>query len=213
MSQLKEGGRKEFPVLVKADVQGSAEAIVQALEKIGNDEIRGAGHPLRGGRHQRKRRSGWRRPPVPCCSASTSAPMARRGDAAERQGIEIRYYNIIYDLVDDIKPAMSGQSGAGTARNLPRQCADPRGLQHHQGRQGGRLPGYRRLGAARRQGALDPRQCGHSRRHALDAQALQGRGHAKCRSARNAAWPSRTTRTCAQATSSNASVSRRSSGL
>ena len=39
MSQLKEGGLKEFPILVKADVQGSAEAIVQALEKIGNDEI------------------------------------------------------------------------------------------------------------------------------------------------------------------------------
>ena len=39
MSQLKEGARKDFPVLVKADVQGSAEAIVQALEKLGNEEV------------------------------------------------------------------------------------------------------------------------------------------------------------------------------
>jgi len=40
MSQINQSGRKEFPILVKADVQGSAEAIVQALEKIGNEEIR-----------------------------------------------------------------------------------------------------------------------------------------------------------------------------
>ena len=106
---------------------------------------------------------------------------------------------------------MSGLLAPDAARDLPRQCRDPGGLQHLQGRQGRRLPRHRRHGRARRQRAPDPRQRGDPRRQAVDAQALQGRGHAKCRPARNAAWPSRTTRTCAPATSSSASASRRSS--
>ena len=63
---------------------------------------------------------------------------------------------------------------------------------------------------ARRERAAHPRQRRHPRRQALDAQALQGRGQGSPRPARNAAWPSRTTRTCAPATSSSATASRRS---
>ena len=50
----------------------------------------------------------WPKPRMPRSSASTSVPTSRRATAAERAGIEIRYYNIIYDLVDDVKAAMSG---------------------------------------------------------------------------------------------------------
>ena len=108
MSQLSQAGRKEFPILVKADVQGSAEAIVQALEKIGNDEIRSrVVHYGVGGINESD---------VGLATASGAVVLGfnvrasgQARDAAERTGIEIRYYNIIYDLVDDIKAAMSGK--------------------------------------------------------------------------------------------------------
>ncbi len=108
MSQLSQAGRKEFPILVKADVQGSAEAIVQALEKIGNDEIRSrVVHYAVGGINESD---------IGLATASGAVVLgfnvrasAQARDAAERAGIEIRYYNIIYDLVDDIKAAMSGK--------------------------------------------------------------------------------------------------------
>lgn len=108
MSQLNQAGRKEFPILVKADVQGSAEAIVQALEKIGNDEIRArVVHYAVGGINESD---------ISLAAASGAVVLGfnvrangQARDAAQQQGIEIRYYNIIYDLVDDIKLAMAGK--------------------------------------------------------------------------------------------------------
>jgi translation initiation factor IF-2 len=107
MSQLKEGGRKEFPILVKADVQGSAEAIVQALEKLSTDEVMARViHYAVGGISESD---------VQLAAASKAVILGfnvrantQARDAAERTGIEVRYYNIIYDLVDDVKQAMSG---------------------------------------------------------------------------------------------------------
>ncbi|MGL4527639.1 MAG: translation initiation factor IF-2, partial [Aestuariivirga sp.] len=108
MSQMKEGGIKEFPILVKADVQGSAEAIVQALEKIGNDEIRARViHYAVGGINESDIGLAQASGAVVLGFNVRASGQAR--DAAERSGIEIRYYNIIYDLVDDIKAAMSGK--------------------------------------------------------------------------------------------------------
>ena len=108
MTQINQSGRKEFPILVKADVQGSAEAIVQALDKIGNEEIRSrVVHYAVGGINESD---------VALAAASGAAVLgfnvranSQARDAAQRLGIEIRYYNIIYDLVDDIKAAMSGK--------------------------------------------------------------------------------------------------------
>ncbi|MFO7855411.1 MAG: translation initiation factor IF-2, partial [Paracoccaceae bacterium] len=97
----------ELPVLVKADVQGSAEAIVQALEKIGNEDVRvrvvhsGVGAitetdvGLAEASHM----------PVIGFNVRANAP-AR--EAANQKGVEIRYYSVIYDLVDDVKAAASG---------------------------------------------------------------------------------------------------------
>ena len=107
MSQLKTTGRKEFPLVVKADVQGSIEAIVGALEKLSTDEaaariiFAGAG--------------GITESDVTLAEASSAAVIGfnvrahkeARG-AAERAAVEIRYYDIIYNLVDDVKKAMSG---------------------------------------------------------------------------------------------------------
>ena len=108
MSAMKEGNVTEFPILVKADVQGSAEAIVQALEKIGNAEIKARViHYAVGGINESD---------IGLAEASKAVVLgfnvrasAQARDAAERAGIEIRYYNIIYDLVDDIKQAMAGK--------------------------------------------------------------------------------------------------------
>ena len=108
MTQMAASGRKEFPILVKADVQGSAEAIVQALEKIGNEEIRSrVVHYAVGGISESD---------ISLAAASGAVVLGfnvrangQARDAAQQMGIEIRYYNIIYDLVDDIKAAMSGK--------------------------------------------------------------------------------------------------------
>ena len=107
MNQMKEGELKEFPVLIKADVQGSAEAIVQALEKLGNEEVRA--------RIVHYGVGGISESDVQLASATGAVILGfnvradrKARELAEREGIEIRYYNIIYDLVDDMKQAMSG---------------------------------------------------------------------------------------------------------
>ena len=98
---------KELPVLVKADVQGSSEAIAQALEKIGNDEVRvrllhaGVG-AITETDVSLAEASGA---PVIGFNVRANAP-AR--NAANQKGVEIRYYSVIYDLVDDVKAAASG---------------------------------------------------------------------------------------------------------
>jgi translation initiation factor IF-2 len=107
MSRLQTGGRKEFPLVVKADVQGSAEAIAHALDKIGNEEVRA--RILHAGV------GGITESDVSLAAASNASIIGfnvrankQARESADREGIEIRYYNIIYDLVDDVKAAMSG---------------------------------------------------------------------------------------------------------
>jgi translation initiation factor IF-2 len=107
MAQAKTAGRKEFPLVIKADVQGSVEAIIGALDKLGTDEVAARVlHSGVGGISESDvtlaEASG-----VPIIAFNVRANKEAR-DAAERSGIEIRYYNIIYDLVDDVKKAMSG---------------------------------------------------------------------------------------------------------
>ncbi len=97
----------ELPILMKADVQGSAEAIVQAMEKIGNDEVRvrvlhsgvGAITETDIGLAEA---SG-----APVFGFNVRANASAR-NTANQKGVEIRYYSVIYDLVDDVKAAASG---------------------------------------------------------------------------------------------------------
>jgi translation initiation factor IF-2 len=107
MAQAKTSGRKEFPLVIKADVQGSLEAVIGSLEKLGTDEVAARVlHAGVGGISESDvtlaEASG-----VPIIAFNVRANKEAR-EAAERAGIEIRYYNIIYDLVDDVKKAMSG---------------------------------------------------------------------------------------------------------
>src|SRR5450830_1431032 len=107
MAQAKTSRRKEFPLNIKADVQGSLEAVIGALDKMGTDEVAARVlHAGVGGISESDvtlaEASG-----VPIIAFNVRANKEAR-ESAERVGIEIRYYNIIYDLVDDVKKAMSG---------------------------------------------------------------------------------------------------------
>jgi translation initiation factor IF-2 len=107
LAQLREQDKKEFPVLIKGDVQGSVEAIVGALNQLSTDEV--AARPIHAAV------GGITESDVILASAS-GAPIiafnvranAQAREHAQRDGIEIRYYSVIYDLIDDVKKAMEG---------------------------------------------------------------------------------------------------------
>ncbi|MEM6886640.1 MAG: translation initiation factor IF-2 [Pseudomonadota bacterium] len=107
----------ELPILVKADVQGSAEAIVQAMEKIGNEEVRvrvlhhgvGAITETDVGLAEA---SG-----APIMGFNVRANASAR-NTANQKSVELRYYSVIYDLVDDVKAAASGLLSAEIRENF-----------------------------------------------------------------------------------------------
>jgi translation initiation factor IF-2 len=107
LEQMGEGEVQNLPLIVKADVQGSQEALVQALLKLSTDEVRvQIVHSAVGGISESD---------VNLATASKAVIVGfnTRADAqarklAETNGVDIRYYNIIYDAVDEIKAAMSG---------------------------------------------------------------------------------------------------------
>ena len=108
MREAKEGAnRKELPIIIKGDVQGSVEAIVGALTALGNDEV--------GVRILLSGVGGITESDITLANASKAVVIGfnvrahkEARNAAERDGTEIRYYSIIYDLVDDIKATLSG---------------------------------------------------------------------------------------------------------
>ena len=166
MQDLKAGaGRKEFPLVVRADVQGSAEAIVSSLEKLGTDEVSarilqsgvggiiGIGHHAGGslGRHrprlQRARPQGSPR----------GSRTGRRRDPLLQHHLRSRGRCEKGDV---------GPARTDAPRGAARRGADPRGVQRLEGRQDRRLPRSRRRGPARRPCPSDPRQRGDPRRPA-----------------------------------------------
>jgi translation initiation factor IF-2 len=117
MQQLKEAGRKEFPLVIKGDVQGSVEAILGSLAKVGNDEV--MARIVHSGVGQITESD------VSLAAASKAIILGfnvranvQAKQAADQQGIEIRYYSIIYDLVDQVKAAMSGLLAPTTKENF-----------------------------------------------------------------------------------------------
>ncbi|GAA0870314.1 translation initiation factor IF-2 [Brevundimonas basaltis] len=107
MSKLQSKKVSELPVIIKADVQGSAEAIVGSLDKMGNEEVRartvmsGAGG-ITESDVQLAKSAG-----APILGFNVRASKQAK-DLADREGVEIRYYAIIYDLLDDMKGVLSG---------------------------------------------------------------------------------------------------------
>ena len=152
-SQLRLGGEGELPVVIKSDVHGSLEAIT---------------------RRPRARSAPTRSRSASCSAASAPSPSrdvtlaaaskaaimgfnvranAQAREMAERDGVEIRYYSIIYELLDEMKGLLSGMLEPEVPGEHPRPRRDPRGLQRPQGRQDRRLHGHRRPVQARLRGS------------------------------------------------------------
>ncbi len=101
---------QEFPLVIKADTQGSAEAIAGAVSKVGNDLIRAKVLLASTG--------GITESDVTLAKAS-GAPVigfnvranAKAREIAQRDGVALKYYDVIYDLIDDVKAGMAGQLG------------------------------------------------------------------------------------------------------
>ncbi len=157
MSQLKTTGRKEFPLIVKTDVQGSLEAIVGSLEKLGTDEV--AARVIHSGvggitesdvtlSHSIRRRDHRLQRARPQGSARAGRTRQRRDPLLQHHLRPRRRRE-----EGDVRPAH-----AGAARDHARQRDDPRSLQRLEGRQGRRLPRHRRQGRARRGRASHSRQ-------------------------------------------------------
>jgi translation initiation factor IF-2 len=107
LKNQKDGEKRFLPLIVKGDVQGSVEAIQGAISKLGNDEV--GAQVLSGGV------GGITESDVILAQASGAAILgfnvranAQARERARRDGVEIRYYNIIYNIVDDVKAALSG---------------------------------------------------------------------------------------------------------
>ncbi|WP_455874303.1 translation initiation factor IF-2 [Rhizobium yanglingense] len=175
MSQLQTAGVKEFPLVVKGDVQGSIEAIAGALDKLGTDEVRARIVHSGGWRHHRVAISPLRKHPVLQSSASTFVRMRRRVRSPSVRASEIRYYNIIYDLVDDVKAAMSGLLSPERRETF---LGNAEILEVFNITKVGKVAGCRVTEGKVERGVgrpPHPRQRRHPRRQAQDAQALQGR--------------------------------------
>ena len=107
MQQLKDAGRKEFPLVVKGDVQGSVEAIAGVLNKAGNSEVEA--------RLVHSSVGSITESDIALAAAAKAVVIGfnvrantQAKQAADAKGVEIRYYNVIYDLLNEIKAAMSG---------------------------------------------------------------------------------------------------------
>ena len=133
----------EFPMVVKADVQGSVEAIVHALNRLSTDEIKvrilhsGVGAITESD--------------VTLASASGAPiigfnvrPNAKAREVAERNKVEFRYYDVIYHLTDWVKAAMGGRARARDHRDRRRPRPRPGSLPGRQARQGRRPARARR---------------------------------------------------------------------
>lgn len=115
--QMGEGEVKTLPLIIKADVQGSQEALVQALNKLSTDEVRvNTIHSAVGAISESD---------VNLAQASGAVIIGfnTRADAGARKlaetfGVDIRYYNIIYDAVDEVKSALSGMLAPERRENV-----------------------------------------------------------------------------------------------
>ena len=120
-SQIEQGEIKELPIIVKADVQGSVEAVKQSLEKLSNEEVRvkvihGAVGAVSEG-------------DVMLANASNAIivgfnvrPDPVAADSAEKDGVEIRLYRIIYDAIEEVSTAMKGMLAPKFRENLLGRC-------------------------------------------------------------------------------------------
>jgi len=117
LDKIKEGEASELPVVVKSDVHGSLEAIVNSLDKLGNEEVKvRVLHTGVGGINESDVTLARATQAMIIAFNVRANPQAR--EMARRDNIEIRYYSIIYNVVDDIKAALEGMLSPAQKENF-----------------------------------------------------------------------------------------------
>ncbi len=172
--QMGEGEVQHLPIILKADMQGSYEGLAHALAKLSTDEVKvniihsGVGAITESDVN------------LALASKAVLIGFNVRADAsarklAESNGVDLRYYNIIYEAVDEVKSALSGMLAPEKKGNGHRHCGSPPGLRDFQDRHHCRLlrAGWRDQAQCRR--APDTQQRRHPSGRARFTQALQGR--------------------------------------
>ena len=210
-SQLQEGVVQDLNIVLKGDVQGSVEALLGELGKIQHSEVRvNVIHTGVGGITEND---------VNLASASNALvigfnvrPSAEARVLAEREGVDIRTYRVIYQLTDEIQQALVGHALAGADRGDARRGRGARAVQGLAARHDRRLHGHERRHPPQRAGARGARRHRDLRHLDLAAQALQGRRARGRPRASSAASCSRATTTSRKATSSRRTRRARSSG-
>jgi translation initiation factor IF-2 len=101
-SRWSEGEIKELPIILKADVGGSAEVLTEALQKLSNEKVK-VRVILPAWAPSTRATCCWRRPPTQSSSASTCGRSKAASALAEQEKVDIRLHTIIYNLTDEIK--------------------------------------------------------------------------------------------------------------
>ena len=174
--QMAEGGVKDLPIIVKADVQGSAEVLASSLAKLSDDKVKvKIIHSAVGAINESD---------VLLATASNAIiigfnvrPDRNAADIAEREKVDIRHHSVIYTVTEEIEKAMAGMLEPTFKEVRHRRGAGARHLQGAEGRHHRRLHGQRRPHHApgRRPGAAAARQRGGLGGQAGLAAPLQGR--------------------------------------
>ena len=167
------GQLAELALIVKADVAGSLEALEDEIAKLPHDQV--SVNVIRDGV------GGITESDVMLASASGAIiigfnvrPVGDARQVAEREGVEIRTYSVIYRIVEELRAAMEGMLDARRGRVHRRHRRDPRDLQGFEDRHHRRLPRHRRHRPAGRVGAPGARRHGRLRRQDRLAAAVQG---------------------------------------
>ncbi|MFQ6111480.1 MAG: translation initiation factor IF-2, partial [Nitrospinota bacterium] len=106
-SKVKDGTRKELNLIIKADVQGSVEAVKDALEKLGNEDVRvNVIHASPGGITETDIMLALASDAIVIGFNVRPAPSA--SEVAQREGVDIRLYPVIYDAISEVKAALEG---------------------------------------------------------------------------------------------------------
>ncbi len=211
--QIAEGGMKELPIIIKADVQGSAEVLADTLTKLSDERVKiRIIHSGVGAINESD---------VLLAAASNAIvigfnvrPDRNAADVAERDKVDIRLHSVIYNVVDEMKKAMTGLLEP-TLREVRIGSAEVREtFKVPEVRHDRRLHGHRRAHhpLGRHAGAAAARQRGHPRRQDRLAAPLQGRrvrGEGRASSAASASRSTTTSRSATSSRPSSSSASRR----
>ncbi len=169
-----EGQLNELNIVLKADVSGSLEALQDEIAKLPQEQVPvNVIHAQTGGINESD---------VMLASASDAViigfnvrPLAEARRAAEREGVDIRTYTVIYKVTEELRAAMEGIARARGGRGGPRPGRGQADLQGLPSRHDCRLPRHRRQGHPERQHPPGPRRDHHLERQGRLAAALQGR--------------------------------------